>query len=454
LPFPFYLAGKDLTEHKHVMGKTRSGKSKLLAHMAASMIMQDMGVAVIDPASDLATDILGLLYLRGYFTRADAAQKLLYIDFADPTRFLPFNILSQPYDPATVASLLVEVCTRVWPSLGDGQAPLFDNIIRASVPVLIANNLPLPVLHTLLTNKPFREHALRNISDAKILSFFRYEFDRWGHDQIKFVGSSTRRSFLLSYMPALRYSFGQSANFFSLRQIMDSGISVICNIGGLDEETQTMLGCVLTVLFEQEALYRAQHPSHERPPYQLIIDEFFQFCSQSEKGLERMLALCAKYGLTLTLCHQNWSQFSEKLQGAIQNTMSIFFKMGGIEDARWAAPIVGTFDPYEVKEVTAKTDKDLATTPYFSEQYEVWARSLLELKARQAYVKTGAAKYGVKITTVNVPDMQPYLPAISEIKEQYANMLLTPLDQVQAYERQYVAAPSSSSVYRKMLLKK
>src|SRR6267142_522304 len=183
LPFPVYLAGNDLRAHKHVMGKTQSGKSKLLAHMAADMIMQDMGVSVIDPASDLATDILGLLYLRGYFNRPDAMQRLLYIDFGDPKRFLPLNILSQPYDPATVASMLVEVCTRVWPSLDGGQAPLFDNIMRASVPVLIANSLPLPQLHTLLTNKSFREHCLKRITDTKILAFFHYEFDHWGRDQ-------------------------------------------------------------------------------------------------------------------------------------------------------------------------------------------------------------------------------------------------------------------------------
>jgi hypothetical protein len=450
-PFPFSLSGKSLAEHKHVMGKTRSGKSKLLAHMAASMIQQGMGVTVIDPASDLGTDILGLLYCRGYFTGPDAMKKLLYIDFADPARFLPFNVLSQPYDPTTVAGMLVEVCTRVWPSLGDGQAPLFETIMRASLPVLIANKLPLPYLHTLLTNRTFREHALTRIADEKIRFFFHYEFDHWGRDQMKFIGSSTRRSFLLSYMPALRYSLGQHTNALPIGAILDQNISLICNLGGLDEETQTMLGCMLTMLFEQEALYRAQREIHLRTHYQLIIDECFQFCSRSEKGLERMLALSAKFGLTLTLCHQNWSQFSQNMQGAIQNTMSIFFKMGGLEDARWAAPIVGTFDPYQVKEVATKTDKDLSTTTYFSEQYEVWARSLMELQPREAYIKTGRAKYGVKIKTVKVPDMRPYLPAITEMKERYATQLLTPLAQVQAYEQHIPAG--SSAVSRKKLIK-
>ncbi|GHO98359.1 hypothetical protein KSF_084070 [Reticulibacter mediterranei] len=454
MPFPFHLSGKDLTAHKHVMGKTQSGKSKLLAHMAASLIEKGQGVSVIDPAGDLVTDIVGLLYFRGFFKRPDAWQKLQYINFSDPQRFFPFNILKQPYDTATVSEMLVDACRRIWPE-SLGEAPLFETIMRASLPVLIANNLPLPLLHKFLTDKPFRERCLQKVRDQRILAFFHNEFDHWSRDQIKMVGSTTRRTYLLSDAEALRYCLGQENNLLPVHSILDENQSVLYDIGGLRQETQSIFGCLLMVLYEHEILHRAQYTPEQRTAHQLIIDEAFQFLDASEKALTRLLALCAKYGLTLTLCHQNWSQFTEKLQGAMQNTIPIIFKMGGIEDARWAAPIVGTFDPYQVKEVMTKTQKDLATTTYFSEQYEVWARSLLELKTRQAYIKTSDAKHAIKIITTKMHDVQPYLSNIAVIKEVYAQKLLTPRARVQAYEQQAVAPIiSSSAVSRKTSLRK
>src|ERR1051325_2632630 len=76
--FPFFLTQQQLDTHKHVMGLTGMGKSKLLAHLAASLILHDIPVGVIDPHTDLTQDILGLLYERGYFAREDAYRKLLY----------------------------------------------------------------------------------------------------------------------------------------------------------------------------------------------------------------------------------------------------------------------------------------------------------------------------------------------------------------------------------------
>src|SRR5437588_6150446 len=89
--FPFTLNEKKLKQHRHVMGVTGQGKSKLLAWFTASLILQGVGCCLLDPHSDLAQDVLGLLYDNGFFARSDAYDKLLFIVMHRTDRFIPIN---------------------------------------------------------------------------------------------------------------------------------------------------------------------------------------------------------------------------------------------------------------------------------------------------------------------------------------------------------------------------
>src|SRR5215217_2531708 len=79
LPLPFILSGPNARTHRWIMGKTRTGKSKLLADMASQLILQGQPVTVIDPHRDLGTELLIQLAQAGYLERDDA--KFWYIDF-------------------------------------------------------------------------------------------------------------------------------------------------------------------------------------------------------------------------------------------------------------------------------------------------------------------------------------------------------------------------------------
>ena len=52
------------------------------------------------------------------------------------------------------------------------------------------------------------------------------------------VCSSLRRVNLFAFSPVLRNSLAQDENVLDFRALMDSGRSVIYNLGGFDEETQ------------------------------------------------------------------------------------------------------------------------------------------------------------------------------------------------------------------------
>lgn len=424
------LGPREIATHKHVIGTTGQGKSKLLASLFLQLVNQEIGCALIDPHADLANDVLAELVARGFFADQRACQRLLFVDFARQDAFLPFNVLAAPYEAHHVANQINEVCKRVWSALGDGAAPQFENILLASVLVLVQNNRPITELPRLLTDRTYRERLLEVVTDPQVVGFFRTRVDQWGREAPTMIESTLRRVFLLTFSPTLGYSLGQSKNALDFRKLMDEGVSVIYNLGGLDEETQRFLGAVISVGYEMAALSRSDIPEKDRRQYHLIMDEFSMFSAQSEEALSRVLSLARKYGLFLTLAHQTWSQLSGRLRGALQNAVEICFKVGP-EDAGWAAPRFARYDPYLVKHQVADPGSLDRTHPlYFTvqETLQSWAQALIDLKPREAYVKVGE-----KTAKIHTLVMRP--PActeeqLAEVKERYAQLLMTPKDKV------------------------
>lgn len=434
LPFlrrSFTLAGNDVATHKHVMGVTGQGKSKALASMFVQLVSQGIPCALIDPHADLANDVLSVLLSTGYFKEPTTRDRLLFIDFSRQDAFLPFNVLHQPYEAHAVAQHMAEVCKRAWPALSDGAAPQFENILLASVFVLVENELPLTMLPTLVTDRSVREQLLRRVSDPHVVDFFHSRFDQWGKETPLMIESTLRRVFLLTFSPTLRYSLGQPENVLNYRALMDSKTSAIFNLGGLDEDTQRFLGCLLTVGFEVAALSRADMPVEQRSPYHLILDEFSMFSAQSEEALARVLSLARKYGLFLTMAHQTWSQLSERLQGAMQNCLEIAFKLGR-KDAEWAAPRFGVIDTSLVKHKVEDERQVERTHPVFyslPEQWERWCQALEALKPREAFVSMG--KHTTKIRTRAVPPIRCSPQALTALKDDYAKRLMRPRNAIQ-----------------------
>lgn len=429
LPFlarPVALSGRQLARHRHVIGVTGQGKSKLMASMVTQLIAQGIGCALVDPQADLALDVLDGLLTMGFFARPDAQQRVLYLDFTRSDRFLPFNILCQPrLRPTEVAQYVAEVCKRAWTHLADGAAPQFENILLSAVVVLVENGLPLTELGPVLTSKPYRERLLGRVTNPRVIDFFHGRFDHWGRDQPLMLESTLNKVYLLTFSEPLLYALGQTENALDLRQLMDDGVSLVCNLGGLSEDDQRFIGSLLCRGFEVAALSRADVPEHARRPYHLFLDEFHLFAAQNEKALDRVLSLARKYGLTLTLAHQTWSQTSERLQGALQNTTHLAFKVGP-RDAVLSAPAFGAFDPYEKKhEVVDEGALDRTHPLYFGvqESYERWATALKTLPERHAYLAIDGTTTQLRTLEYRAASHSASLQALVE---GYAQQLLAP----------------------------
>src|SRR4051794_10392174 len=429
LTHKLHITRQQAHAHMHVLGKTGSGKSYFLAGLFLSMHEAGMPATLIDPHGDLAEMVLSHLIQRGEFHNPQAYDKLVYLDIpaaASTGRYLPFNYLEQPYDDHAMAQLIAEACRRAWPELATG-APTFENILKHSVIALRQNNQPLTKLADLLVDRDFREQLLQNVTDEQVVRFFHLRADQWGRGEAQKKESTLNRADLLTLSPVLRYSLGAGKNRLSFRQLIDSGKSLIVNLAIPDADTRRLFGCLLTVGMESAALSRADNLT-ERTPHHLIIDEFSQFMAQSETALTRMLSETRKYQLFCVMAHQNWTQASERLKGALQNVGIEAILKSGRRDAENSAKILASVDPMEVKHLVEDEKAEERTHPsYLSlpEQWEHQVQAIQRLGIGEAFIRLMDDSVH-KLRTPTLPPLTVTRPQLQPVRDRYLAKYFVP----------------------------
>jgi len=137
LRIPVRLGVAELTTHLGVTGATGTGKSRWLAHLAVSLIMQGEAVTVLDPHGDTARLILATLIAYGVYDDPAAFDRITGLNLpaaARLGRYPPLNILDQPSAAPTTGRLVLEALRR---ALGRFNPPRVG--VGGLVPVLERN---------------------------------------------------------------------------------------------------------------------------------------------------------------------------------------------------------------------------------------------------------------------------------------------------------------------------
>lgn len=436
-PLPFALSPAQQAYHSLVWGSTGVGKSKLLESVFLQLFNKGHGVALIDPHADLALGCLGYLQARGYFTRPDAFERLVYVDFT-AGHHLPFNVLSSRFDPHTTALNALEALVRTWPDLE--TAPLFRTLFLSAAVVLIANKLPLTAINALLLDREFRAGLLPAVRDPLVLQVMRY-MDTQGAGQ---AGSTLRRAFLLSFSPTTRGCLGQTENWLDLRGLMDEGRSLIVNLGSVpDPVTKRLLGSLLLVALEQAALSRTDIPAPHRRPFWCLVDEWPSFAATSAETIEHVLSQARKFNLRLWLAAQSLAQVDGKrLHGALENCrLSVTFRLGA-DSARLQAQNLATIDPYRIKQAGGRPGQ---RDQYMSsaEQVEEWVQGIVHLPPRAAFVRAHAAK-PTRIQTLTVDEPDRGHPDLEAVLAEYRRRYQRPHAQVEARQLGHMGEGASA----------
>lgn len=432
MPRTLYLPLSDARVHMHVLGKTGSGKSYFLASLFLSLYLAGQPVTLIDPHGDLAQLVLAHLVQARQLVTPEQRARLMYLDVpaaAVEGRYLPFNFLAQPYDDHAMAEHVAEAARRAWPELAHG-APTFENILKHSVVALREAGLPLTRLSDLLTDKALRDELLTHVADPQVIRFFKLRMDQWGRDAPRMKESTLNRADLLTLSPILRYALGHERNVLDFRAIIDSGTSLIVNLAVASPDARRLFGCLLTVGMETAALSRAnvRAAGSGRAPHFLILDEFSQFMAQSEESLTRMLSETRKYNLFCVMAHQNWSQASDRLKGALQNVgMEVILKAGR-PDAEHSARLFGTVDPDAIKHIVTDHAAEERTHPTYyalQEQWERQVQSIQQLRVGQAFIRLPNDEVR-KVTTPTLPNLTEPPESLAEVEQYYLDRYFEP----------------------------
>ncbi len=344
----FGIKDPDRLGHAYAIGKTGTGKSTLLQHMAISDIERGNGLCVIDPHGDIAENLL-------HYIPRHRIDDVIYFNATDINYPIGFNLLHaiHPSEHNVVVSSLISTFKKLW---ADSWGPRLEHILRFSLlSLLYYPPATLLDIQRLLTDPLFKSNVLNYVPEAAIQNFWKGEFDKYPPAfKSEAIAPILNKTGLLSASIPLRNIVGQQCRGFRMQEVLDKSKILICNLskGEIGEEASALLGAMILTAIQSAALFRASYEPHKRVPFYLYVDEMHSFVTLSFADI---LAESRKYGLSLFLTNQYLDQIDERIKAAIFGNVGtlISFRVGA-EDAEYVA---NEFHPVFTKDDLVKLPK-------------------------------------------------------------------------------------------------
>ena len=325
---PFGIRREDRRRHLYVVGKSGSGKSKLLELLINEDLKNGEGVAVLDPHGDLVDAILR-------YIPKERVNDVVLLNPADTDFPIAFNPLEK-IDDAYKMQLTVGFLDIFKKLFGDNWTYRLEHVLRYTTLALLdsPNTTVLSILK-MLTDKNYRQKIVSRIEDSVVKSFWVSEFAAWSE---KFDAEAITPllnkvgQFVATNM--IRNMIGQPQTMFDIREIMDKKKILLMKVskGLLGEENSSLIGSMIITKLYQAAMSRADTPEDKRTDFYFYVDEFQNFATDT---FTEILSEARKYRLNLTIAHQYMGQLSETVRKTVFGNVGsmISFRVGA-EDAK------------------------------------------------------------------------------------------------------------------------
>ncbi len=328
----FGIKREDRRRHMYIVGKTGSGKSRLLELLMLSDLQMKKGLCLIDPHGDLAEKVLR-------HVPKSRVQDVVYIDPSDRDFPIPFNPLefTKNFEKRQhVAHFFIAIFKKIFS--GDWNERM-EHILRFIILALLetpdSNILGIP---RLLSDVKYRQHVVTNVQDPAVRAFWANEFSAWNEQYASqaIVPILNKVGQFISN-PIIRNMIGQRKNALDFDMFMNEGKIVVINLskGKLGDDNAALLGSMFITKIQQAALARASMPEEERRDFYFYIDEFQNFATDAFNSI---LSESRKYRLNLTVAHQYIDQLSGDIKSSVFGNVGslIVFSVGG-NDATYLA---------------------------------------------------------------------------------------------------------------------
>ena len=337
------IGDEDRRRHVYIIGQTGTGKSNLLTNMVVGDIESGKGVAVIDPHGDLVEDILSRVPKERF-------EDVIVFDPGDIMRPLGINMIEYDFNRPEEKTFIVNEMQSIFNKLftAETMGPMFEQYMRNALLLLMedAENEPATLMEVarVFTDADFRKRKLPRIKNPSVQDFWEKEAVKAGGEAAlsnitPYITSKFNNFTANDYM---RVIIGQAKSAFNFRRVMDEGKILLVNLskGRIGDINANLLGMILVGKFLMAALSRVDMPQENRLDFNLYIDEFQNFTTDS---IAVILSEARKYRLNLVIAHQFIGQLTEKIRDAVfGNVGSVVSFRIGAQDAEF---LTKQFDP-------------------------------------------------------------------------------------------------------------
>jgi type IV secretory pathway VirB4 component len=332
------LAQGKRAEHIAILGKTGSGKSYLLRHIASQDIEAGRGFVFFDLHGDATAFLLRLVAREQLRRRTDLSRRLILIEPADPEYSVGLNVLETQPGQASFTQIaeFAQILKTRWRLEAFGART--EELLRNSLHLLADNSLTLLELSPLLTNTTFRTRCLRQAKNPEVAAYFQSRYDQASEAmRAVFRDAILNKVSEFTSDPRFRHILGQQRSTFSLIEAIDNGYWVVLNLdkGRLGEQAATLGSLFLTKL--KNALFRRE----TRQLFTLFCDEIQNLVAY-DSGVDTLLSEARKFGISIVSANQFLDQYPPQIRSAILSVGThIFFQLSASDADKIASALDG-----------------------------------------------------------------------------------------------------------------
>lgn len=323
----FGIKRGDRRRHLYVVGKSGTGKSKLLEMLVQQDIVNGKGVGVLDPHGDLVDNILRMV-------PEERMKDVIYFDPGDtefPIAFNPLEKVDEKYKMQLTIGF-IDIFKKLF---GTNWSDRLEHVLRYTTLALLdsPNTTVLSILK-MLSDKNYRQSIVARIKDSVVKNFWVNEFAGWSEKfDAEAITPLLNKVGQLVSTNMVRNMIGQPDNTFDIRDIMDNKKILLMKVskGLLGEENSQLLGSMIITKVYQSAMARADMREEEREDFYFYVDEFQNFATDT---FSEILSEARKYHLCLTIAHQYIGQLNDEVRKTVFGNVGsmISFRVGA-EDA-------------------------------------------------------------------------------------------------------------------------